>query len=100
MKKLDFGCLRLPMIGETDGLVDQAQFNRMIDRFMDAGFCYFDTAHTYINGKSEVPIREGLVNRYPRQNYILANKLTTPLFRYREDIIPLFEEQLIACGVE
>lgn len=97
MKKLGFGCLRLPIAG---GEVDQAQFDRMVDRFMEAGFCYFDTAHTYIGGKSETAVREGLVKRYPRQDFILANKLTTPLFKSREDIMPLFEEQLAACGVE
>lgn len=97
MKKLGFGCLRLPMSG---GEVDQAQFNRMVDSFMDAGFNYFDTAHTYIDGKSETAIREGLVKRYSRKDYVLTNKLTTPLFKSREDIIPLFEQQLAACGVD
>ena len=45
MKKLGFGCMRLPMIGGQDGIVDQKQFNEMIDLYMGAGFCYYDTAH-------------------------------------------------------
>lgn len=100
MKKLGFGCLRLPLAGELDGEVDQALFNRMVDRFMEAGFNYFDTAHTYLNGKSETAIREGVVKRYPRESFLLTDKLTTPLFKTEADIRPLFQEQLEACGVE
>ena len=50
-KNLGFGCMRLKMI---DDKVDYAEFNRMIDEFIAAGFNYFDTAHGYIDGKSEV----------------------------------------------
>lgn len=96
MNRLGFGCLRLPI---KEGAVDQKQFNQMVDIFMAAGFNYFDTAHTYIDGKSEIAIREGLVKRYPRESFILANKLTTPLFQSKGDIVPLFEKQLEACGV-
>ena len=37
-----FGCMRLPML---DGEFDKAEFSKMIDAFLDAGFNYFDTAH-------------------------------------------------------
>lgn len=100
MKKLGFGCLRLPMTNELGGEVDQKLFNKMVDRFMEAGFNYFDTAHSYLNGKSETAIREGLVKRYPRESFLLTDKLTTPLFKAEADIRPLFQEQLEACGVE
>lgn len=100
MKKLGFGCLRLPMTNELGGEVDQKLFNQMVDRFMEAGFNYFDTAHPYLNGKSETAIREGLVKRYPRESFLLTDKLTTPLFKTQADIRPLFQEQLEACGVE
>lgn len=96
-KNFGFGCMRLPMNGET---VDKEQFNRMIDRFMEEGFNYFDTAHGYLEGKSETAIRECLVSRYPRESYILTNKLSEGFFKKEEDIRPLFETQLKACGVE
>lgn len=96
-KNFGFGCMRLPMNGET---VDKEQFNRMIDRFMEEGFNYFDTAHGYLEGKSETAIRECLVSRYPRESYILTNKLSEGSFKKEEDIRPLFETQLKACGVE
>ncbi len=100
MKKLGFGCMRLPMV-EVDGNkeVDKEQFNQMIDVFMENGFNYFDTAHGYISGKSELVIKECLVPRYPRESYILTDKLTEGYFKKEEDIIPLFEKQLERTGV-
>ena len=100
MKKLGFGCMRLPMKqGTLEMEVDYEQFNQMIDAFFDAGFNYFDTAHGYIGGKSEIALRECLAKRYPRDSYILANKLTTQYFQNEEEIRPLFEKQLTATGV-
>lgn len=97
MKNFGFGCMRLPM---QDGEVDYPQFCEMIDRFMEAGFTYYDTAHGYIDGKSEIAIRECLVKRYPRESFVLTDKLTHPYFEKAEDIRPFFESQLKACGVE
>ena len=80
--------------------VDYEVFSEMIDEFMAAGFNYFDTAHGYLGGKSETAIRDCLVARYPRDSYVLTNKLSGPHFKCEEDIRPLFESQLEACGVE
>ena len=97
-KKLGFGCMRLPM--KNDGEVDYDEFNKMIDYYMEQGFTYFDTAHGYLNGKSETAIRDCLAKRYPRESYILTNKLTKPYFNTQEDIIPFFESQLKLTGVD
>ena len=97
MKNFGFGCMRLPMRGDQ---VDQEHFNRMVDKFLEEGFIYFDTAHGYLNGKSELAIREGLAKRYPRERYILTDKLTGVFFKTEADILPLFQQQLDACGVE
>ncbi len=96
-KNFGFGCMRLPM---KEKEVDYAQFCEMIDTFMNAGFNYFDTAHGYIGGKSEIALRECLVKRYDREEYILVNKLSGPFFESNEDIRPLFENQLSWCGVD
>ena len=98
MKKLGFGCMRLPLL--ENGEVDQPQFNAMIDAYMSAGFNYFDTAHVYISGKSELAMREGLVKRYPRESYRFVNKLSPTCYKTREDIRPFFQSQLEACGVD
>lgn len=96
-KNFGFGCMRLPM---KDGNVDLEETSRMVDYFLDHGFNYFDTAHGYIQGKSELALKECLSKRWPREKFILTDKLTTSFFNKEEDIRPLFESQLEACGVE
>ena len=95
-KNFGFGCMRLPMV---DGEVDYAEMNKMVDAFLEAGFNYFDTAHGYLDGKSEIALRACLTSRYPRESYVLTNKLSGGHFSKQEDIRPLFESQLEACGV-
>lgn len=95
--KFGFGCMRLPMKGDE---VDLEEFAKMVDYFIDHGFNYFDTAHGYIDGKSETAIKACLTSRYPRDKYLLTNKLSNNFFEKEEDIRPLFEAQLEACGVE
>lgn len=92
-----FGCMRLPM---KDGEVDYDIFCRMADAFTDAGFNYFDTAHGYIGGKSETAIRDCVAKRYPRNKFLLTNKLTASYFNKQEDIRPFVEHQLSQCGVD
>ncbi len=96
-KNLGFGCMRLPMNGDEVNLEETKQ---MVDAFLDAGFNYFDTAHGYIQGKSETALKACLTSRYPRDKYILTNKLSGGFFKTEADIRPLFESQLEACGVD
>lgn len=41
IKKLGFGLMRLP---QKDGKIDIEQTKTMVDKFLEAGFTYFDTA--------------------------------------------------------
>lgn len=97
-ERLGFGCMRLPL--EEDREVDIGEFKKMVDLFLKEGFVYFDTAHGYLDGKSEKALKEALTSRYPRKSYLLTDKLTASFFDKEEDIRPLFESQLKACGVE
>ncbi|MCR5078522.1 MAG: aldo/keto reductase [Bacilli bacterium] len=94
-KRFGFGCMRLPMKGEE---VDIEQFKAMVDRFIEEGYNYFDTAHGYIGGLSEKALKVALTSRYPRDKYLLANKLSPSYFKKEEDIIPLFLSQLEITG--
>ncbi|MBQ1478334.1 MAG: aldo/keto reductase [Erysipelotrichaceae bacterium] len=69
--KLGFGLMRLPK--NEDGSIDVPQTSQMVDRFLEAGLKYFDTAYVY-NG-SEEAIRKALVERHPRESYYLTSKL-------------------------
>ena len=72
IKNLGFGLMRLPMKGDE---IDMEQTKRMVDAFMAKGFTYFDTAYVYIGGKSEVALKEAVVDRYPRDSFQCATKL-------------------------
>lgn len=94
VKKLGFGLMRLP---KKDGATDIEQTKQMVDRFLEAGFTYFDTAWAY--GDSEDVTRQVLVERYPRESFLLATKnaawtgCTT-----REDAYAQFETSLKRTG--
>lgn len=100
-KKLGFGCMRLPMTTGTvggEGTVDTQQVCEMVDAFLAQGFCYFDTAHGYIAGHSEPTLRQCLVERYPRDRYLLTDKLSGTFFQTEAEIRPFFESQLEITG--
>ncbi len=96
-KNFGFGCMRFPML---NGEVDTKQLCEMVDTFLENGFNYFDTAHMYVDSKSEPALKECLTSRHKREDYILADKLTHAYFEAEEDIIPFFNEQLKICGVD
>ena len=95
-KNFGFGMMRLPMCGEE---VDTEQTSKMVDAFLAAGFNYFDTAHPYIQGKSEEAVKTCLSSRYPRESFVLADKLSGG-FEKEEEIRPLIDLMLDKCGVE
>lgn len=94
IKKLGFGLMRLPKKGEE---FDMEQTKEMVDRFMEAGFTYFDTAWAYAG--SEDAIRQALVERYPREKFQLATKLAAWInCKSREDAVAQFETSLKQTG--
>lgn len=96
-KNFGFGCMRLPL---KDGEIDLAETSRMVDYFLEQGFNYFDTAHGYLQGRSETALKACLTSRHPRDSYILTDKLTGTFFKTEADIRPFFQSQLEACGVD
>ena len=86
--------MRLPKKGED---IDVEQVKVMVDRFLEAGFTYFDTAWAYTG--SEDAIRQALVERYPRESFQLATKNAAWIgCQTREDAIRQFEESLARTG--
>ena len=94
IKKLGFGLMRLP---QKDGKIDVEQTKVMVDKFLEAGFTYFDTAWAYAG--SEDAIREALVERYPREKFQLATKNAAWInCKTREEAIAQFETSLKQTG--
>lgn len=98
MNKTGFGFLRLPRTAE-DG-IDYDILNPMADRFLELGGTYFDTAYTYLGGLGEEAIRKAVVERYPRDRFILADKLPGYKVRSYDECHTYFEEQCRRCGVD
>ena len=92
--KLGFGLMRLP---QKDGVIDVEQVKVMVDKFLAAGFTYFDTAWAYAG--SEDAIRQALVERYPRDSFQLATKNAAWInCRTREEAIAQFDTSLKQTG--
>ena len=96
-RNFGFGCMRFPTVGED---VDIPVVKEMVDIFLESGFNYFDTARPYHGGNSERVLKEVLTSRYPREKYLLTNKLSPNQFETEEEIRPFFQSQLERCGVE
>ncbi len=101
MKKLGFGLMCLPLVDPNHvERVDVELVKKMADRFLERGYTYFDTAYPYHEGRSETAFREAVVKRYPRDRYILADKMPTRSLKTEEDFDLIFDEQLKRCGVD
>ena len=101
MKKLGFGTMRLPLTDPEDAKsIDYEQMCQMVDHFLEQGFTYFDTAYPYHGEQSEGAVKRCLVDRYPRERYILADKMPILRVKSPEEYPRYFEEQLRRCGVE
>ena len=101
MRKLGFGCMRLPLAEAGNfKAVDIAEVERMVDTFLERGFTYFDTAYMYHDFHSEYVVREALVERHPRNSFTLATKLPTMFLKSEGDQERIFAEQLSKCGVD
>ena len=97
IKKLGFGLMRLPMLGEE---IDIEQVKKMADTFMSKGFTYFDTAYVYIGGKSEVALKEAVVDRYPRDSFQCATKLPLWDLMGAAEMESTFQESLDRAGLK
>ena len=98
LSRLGFGAMRLPLL--SDGAtVDEAQVDAMVDCAIAHGVNYFDTAHPYHGGKSEVVLGRSL-SRYPRESWYLADKYPGHQIADHYDPAATFEEQLGRCGVD
>lgn len=101
MKKLAFGLMRLPQLDENDATsIDIERVKGMVDTFMEQGFVYFDTAAPYHGKHSEIAFREAVVKRYPRESYIIADKLSIGMIEKAEDMSSFFDGQMERTGLD
>ena len=101
MKKLGFGMMRLPTTDPQDNsAVDYEKVKKLVDAYMERGFNYFDTAFKYCGGNSETAVRKAVVDRYPRDSYILTTKLSNEFMHSKEEQEQTFTQQLEKLGMD
>ena len=99
LSQLGFGAMRLPVIDGDDAKVDEAATEQMVDRAMEAGINYYDTAWGYHGGHSEEVMGRCLA-KYPRDSFYLATKFPGYDLSNMPKVEEIFEKQLEKCGVE
>lgn len=88
---LGFGCMRFPLTSE--GKIDEAEAEKMLDKAMAQGVNYYDTAYPYHGGESE-PFVGRVLKKYDRNTFYLATKLPVWQVESLEDVDRIFTEQL------
>ncbi len=99
LSALGMGAMRLPVIGGDDAKIDEEAAKKMIAYAMEKGINYYDTAWGYHGGHSEVILGRAL-RLYPRESYYLADKFPGYDLSNMDKVKPIFEEQLLRCGVD
>ncbi len=99
LSRLGMGNMRLPTT-EPGGPIDMEKAQAIIDRVIEAGVNYFDTAWFYHGGESENFLGKALA-KYPRESYYLADKMPSSVLQSGE-MSPkeLFETQLKKCSTD
>jgi predicted aldo/keto reductase-like oxidoreductase len=110
---LGMGNMRLPTVTER-GPIDESKARAIIDRAMEGGVNYYDTAYRYHNGESETFVGRALAG-YPRDRWYLASKMPGHMMNYANGKLgfqgylaghkaasaaDIFEEQLEKCHVD
>ena len=101
IKNFGFGLLRLPHINPDDITdIDLDEMIKMVDKFIESGFMYFDTAYSYLGYKSEAFFKKAVADRYDREKYSITTKL--PCLEMKEGDNPwdFLNTSLERCGVE
>lgn len=95
---LGMGCMRFPKVPNTEE-IDIVKTEEMIDYAYNHGITYFDTAYPYHNGMSEI-VLGNILKKYPRETFLLADKMPIWKCNSLDDAKNIFSEQLKKCQVD
>lgn len=99
--ELGMGILRLPLLDEADkSSVDMDAAMRTVDRYLELGGRYFDTAWSYNDGASEAAVKRALVERYPRERFMVCDKIPSWKPRSHDDCWRFLREMMERTGLE
>lgn len=90
---LGFGTMRLPIIGNDQANVNEAETISLIRYAIDHGVNYIDSAFTYHDGNSEIAIGKALSGKY-RGKAKVATKMPVFLVERKEDLDRILNLQM------
>ena len=90
---LGFGTMRLPIIGDDQAKVNEAETIKIIRYAIDRGVNYVDSAFTYHDGVSEVTVGKALAGKY-REKAKIATKMPVFSVNAKEDLDRILSLQL------
>lgn len=99
LSALGIGAMRLPVIDNDNGKIDEAATAEMVEYAISQGVNYFDTAWGYHDGNSELVMGK-ILEKYPRENFYLASKFPGYDLSNMPKVEEIFEKQLEKCGVD
>lgn len=95
--QLGFGVLRLPRLSDD---IDWGKTEKIIQEYMKGQFRYFDIHPSYLEGKAQMLIKKLVVERYPRKDYLIANKMPYYDIKSYKDYEDIYSQELRECGVD
>ena len=98
LSALGFGAMRLPVIDGDDARVDEPAAVRMVEKAMQGGINYYDTAWGYHGENSESVMGKALA-KYPRESFYVATKFPGYDPSNWDKVEEIFEKQLEKLGV-
>lgn len=96
LSRLGMGVMRLPVLEQDNARIDVERAQKLIDRCMEGGVNYYDTAYIYHGGKAEEFLGKALA-KYPRDTFYVADKYN---FQAEPDYRKQFEEQLCRLNMD
>lgn len=96
LSRLGMGVMRLPVLDGDDAIIDYEKGQKLIDRCMEQGINYYDTAYIYHGGKSEEFLGKAL-EKYPRDSFYVTDKYN---FQAEPDYKKQFAQQLKRMNME
>ncbi len=96
---LGFGAMRLPILDDDYGKINEEEAMKMIRHAIDSGVNYVDTAYPYHKENGETFIGKALKDGY-RERVYLATKLPVGRLKEKEDMQRIFNEQMTKLDVD